>query len=80
MSVKLSISVEEANLICGCLGFLKRNLSLVPDGSGWRFVSGKDFSLTVGERCRLELLAGYIQEAREEAIETHPFNPYITTF
>jgi len=80
MSVKLSISIEEADLILNCFGFLKKNTVLCPDLLEWRFVGGKNFRMTIGERCRLELLSGYISEARNEAMETHPFNPYIKTF
>ena len=75
MSVKLSISVEEANLILNCLGFLQKNSTIAPSLREWRLIGGKDFRMTHGERCRLELLSGYISEAREEVIETHPFNP-----
>lgn len=80
MSVKLTISIEEASLLLSCLGFLKSNVAIAPNLREWRLIGGKDFRITHGERCRLELLSGYISEARELAIETHPFNPFIKTF
>lgn len=78
-SFKINITTEEAALIVAALGFVEDNLTLDPVSLKWQFVPGKPFNLSLDSAGRLCLLKGYIEEAQREAIETHPFNPFIKT-
>lgn len=80
MKVKLSLSIEEAAIIAACLDYVEENLTLDPSKCDWHFVPGKPFNLSVRSAASLYLLNGYIKEAAREAMETHPFNPYIKAF
>lgn len=77
MSVNLSISTEEAQVILHCLGYVRRNIVVDGDGRRFRFVSGKPLNLTIREGVSLDFLRDYIQERTEDAINTHPLNPFI---
>ena len=79
-SVKLTINTEEAAMIIAALGYVEDNLALDVETMDWHFVPGKPFSLSIRSAAALYLLNGYIKAATEEAIETHPFNPFIKTF
>lgn len=79
-TLKLTLTTEEAALLIAALGFVEDNLSLDPARLDWHFVPGKPFSLSLHAAGLLYLLKAYVVEKQREAIETHPFNPYIRTF
>lgn len=77
---KLTLTTEEAALLVAALGFVEDNLSLDPARLDWHFVPGKPFVLSLRSAGLLYLLRAYIEEKQREAIDAHPFNPYIRTF
>lgn len=80
MKINLSLNPDEAATICAALGFIRHNLTLNPDTLQWQFVGGGQFSCDVQTLFSLGYIETAIDEAREEAVNAHPFNPYIRTF
>lgn len=77
---QLTMSTEEAALIVAALGFVRSNMAFSAESANWRFVSGKSITYDLHQILTLEDTKSKIFEAYTEAIEAHPFNPYIKTF
>lgn len=78
--VQLSISIEEANILLQSLQFVKKSMALNAKNLVFQFVPGAQLALSIGEQCRLQFLNAYIEEARADALDSHPFNPFINNF
>lgn len=77
---QITISVEEAAIITAALDFVRRNLAIDADTMLWRFVSGDKIAFDVSQVFALEQLETHIADTAADALEQHPFNPYIKTF
>lgn len=80
MSVNLSISTEEAQVLVCCLRYLRMNIAPVADGQCFRFVGGKPFEMSVRQGISLDFLKDYIETTTEQAINSQPFNPFVKMF
>lgn len=78
--VELTITTEEASLIVAALGFIRSNMAFSAESANWRFVGGKSITYDLHQILTLEDTKSKIFEAYTEALEAHPFNPYIKTF
>lgn len=79
-TVQLIISTEEAAILVAALGFIRMNLAFNPDKALWQFVPGKSISYDLAQVISLEDMKSKIFEAYSEALETHPFNPYVKVY
>ena len=77
MKVNLTLEPAEAAQLVAALAFVRRNMALNPDTLRYQFVNGGRFDCSVQDLFSMGYLETAIDEAREEAINTHPFNPYI---
>lgn len=77
---KMNLTTEEAAQIVAALGFVRRNLVVDAEKMMWRFVPGQSIDYDLAAVIQLEDMICRLNEAIEEAIETHPFNPCITCF
>lgn len=80
MSVNLSISTEEAQVMLFCLRYLRQNLVVDGSSSCFRFVNGKPFAMSLRDGVSLDFLRDYVEERTEEAINSHPLNPFVNIF
>lgn len=77
---KINLTTEEAAQIVAALGFVRRNLVVDAEKMMWRFVPGQSIDYDLAAVIELEDIICRLNEAIEEAIETHPFNPCIKCF
>lgn len=80
MSVNLSISTEEAQVMLFCLRFIRQNIVVDGSASCFRFVNGKPFAMSLREGVSLDFLRDYVESKTIEAINSHPLNPYVNIF
>lgn len=74
---KMNLTTEEAAQIVAALGFVRRNLAVNAQTLHWTFVPGECIDYDISALIQLEDIICRFNESIEEAIETHPFNPYI---
>lgn len=77
---KINLTTEEAAQIVAALGFIRRNLAVDPQTLHWSLVPGECIDYDISALIQLEDIICKLNESIEEAIETHPFNPYIKCF
>ena len=77
---KINLSTEEAAQIVAALGFVRRNLAVDAASLQWSFVPGEVISYDIAALINLEDIICKFNEAIEEAIESHPFAPFIKTY
>lgn len=77
---KINLTTAEAVQIVTALGFVRRNLAVNAKTLKWTFVPGECISYDISSLIRLEDIISRFNESIEEAIETHPFNPYFNHF
>ena len=77
---KINLTTEEAAQIVAALGFVRRNLAVNAQTLHWSFVPGECIDYDISALIQLEEIISKFNESIEEAIETHPFNPYIKCF
>lgn len=77
---KINLTTEEAAQIVAALGFVRRNLALDAGSLQWSFVPGESISYDIAAIINLEDIICKFNEAIEEAIEIHPFAPFIHAF
>lgn len=80
VSVHLTITTQEAATIVAALGFIRENLALKEDDLLFHFVPGRPLALGIGEAAALDDLFVRINDAAADAIERHPFSPYVSVF
>lgn len=78
--LKINLTTDEAAQIVAALGFVRRNLVLDAEKMMWHFVPGQSINYDLAAIIELEDIMCRFSETIEEAIETHPFNPFIKTF
>lgn len=78
--VQITITAQEAATIVAALGFIRNNLSFSADEGLWKFVPGDVIRYGLGEVVELEDLKARLFDAYTEAIEGHPFAPFIHAF
>lgn len=76
----INLTTEEAAQIVAALGFVRRNLALNAASMQWSFGPGEVISYDIAALINLEDIICKFNEAIEEAIETHPFAPFIKAF
>ena len=74
---KINLTTAEAVQIVTALAFIRRNMAVNAQSMTWQFMPGQSFSLGLGQLVDFEDIICKFDDAIEEAIETHPFNPYI---
>lgn len=77
---KINLTTAEAVQIVAALGFIRRNLVVNAKTMKWTFVPRECVSYDISSLIRLEDIICRFNEQIEEAIETHPFNPYFNHF
>lgn len=77
---KINLTTEEAAQIVAALGFVRRNLALNAASMQWSFVPGEVIDYDIAALINLEDIICKFNEAIEEAIESHPFAPFIHAF
>lgn len=77
---KINLTTAEAVQIVAALGFVRRNLAVNAKTLQWSFVGGECISYDISALIQLEDVICRFNESIEEAIETHPFNPYFNHF
>lgn len=77
---KINLTTEEAVQIVAALGFVRRNLAVNADTLQWSFVPGEIISYDIAALINLEDIICKFNEAIEDAIESHPFAPFIQCF
>lgn len=77
---KINLTTEEATQIVAALGFVRRNLALNAASLQWSFVPGEYISFDISALIQLEDIICKFNDAIEEAIESHPFAPFIVTY
>lgn len=77
---KINLTTEEAAQIVAALGFVRRNLAVNAASMQWSFVPGESISYDITALINLEDIISKFNDSIEEAIETHPFNPYLNHF
>ena len=77
---KINLTAEEAAQIVAALGFVRRNLAVDAASLQWSFVPGECISYDIASLINLEDIICKFNEAIEEAIESHPFAPFIQTY
>lgn len=77
---KINLTTEEAAQFVAALGFVRRNLAVNAQTLHWSFVPGECIDYDISALIQLEDIICRFNESIEEAIETHPFNPYIKCF
>lgn len=78
--VQITITAQEAATIVAALGFIRSNLVFSADNGLWRFVSGAPLQYGIGEVIALEDLKARLFDAYTDALERHPFAPYIKAY
>ena len=77
---KINLTTAEAVQIVTALAFIRRNMAVNTQSMTWQFVSGQSFSLDLGQLVDFEDIICKFDDAIDEAIESHPFTPYINVF
>lgn len=77
---RIKLTTAEAAQIVAALGFVRQNLAVDAATLQWSFVPGQCISYDIAALVQLEDIICRFNESIEEAIETHPFNPYIKVF
>ena len=77
MKVIIQLSAHEAYLVSSCLDFVSRNLVYDENSGNRRFVGGGLFSMSTKDQFDVSYLVAKLDELREDAINYHPFNPYL---
>ena len=77
---RINLTTEEAAQIVAALGFVRRNLAVDAQKMVWHFVPGQTFEYDLAEIVNLEDIICKFNDSIEEAIETHPFNPFFRHF
>lgn len=78
--VQITITAQEAATIVAALGFIRNNLSFSADEGLWKFVPGDTIRYGLGEVVELEDLKARLYDAYTDALEHHPFAPYIKAY
>lgn len=77
MKITVQLSGHEAFLVSSCLDFVRKNLVFDECTGAQRFVGGGQFSCNTRDLFSISYLSAKIDELREDAVNYHPFNPYI---
>lgn len=80
MKINVQLSAHEAYLVTKCLEFIQSNLTFDGDTGLRRFIGGGSFTCDLDDYLNLGYIAGKVDELREDAVNYHPFNPYISAF
>lgn len=78
--MNIHLSISEGQQILSCLKFVEDNLAFDCESLRWHFVPGNELALTIRELAELSVLRGHVSASLDDAIERHPFNPYIKVF
>lgn len=77
---QINLTTEEAVMIVAALGFIRMNMAFSAETADWHFVGGKSITFDLHQILTIEDLKSKIFEAYTEALEAHPFAPFIQAF
>lgn len=80
MKINVQLSAHEAYLVTKSLEFIQSNLTFDGDTGLRRFIGGGSFSCDLDDYLNLGYIAAKVDELREDSVNYHPFNPYISAF
>lgn len=77
---QVTLSAQEAATLVAALGFIRQNLIFSADDGLWKLVPGTSLSFGMSEVVMLEDLKAMIFDSYTDALERHPFAPFIKAY